>query len=80
MDDFNGVTKPPSVDHQPLIENQVLQKMYGASVGQCRPIVYLFSTVGVKLATALCRPTCHAIIIAVIIVVVSIHDLNLATH
>jgi len=41
MEDFNGVPKSPAVDHQPLIENQVLQKVYGASVGQCRPLAYL---------------------------------------
>ena len=41
MEDFNGVPTSPAVDHQPLIENQVLQKVYGASVGQCRPIAYL---------------------------------------
>ena len=41
MEDFNEVPKPPAVDHQPLIENQVLQKVCGASVGQCRPLAYL---------------------------------------
>ena len=41
MEDFYGIPKAPAVDHQPLIENQVLQNVYGVSVGQCRPIAYL---------------------------------------
>ena len=41
MEDFNGEPKPPAVGHQPFIENQVPRKVYGASVGQCRPIAYL---------------------------------------
>jgi hypothetical protein len=41
MEDFHGVLKPPAIDHQPLIESEVHQKLYGASVGQCRPLAYL---------------------------------------
>ena len=41
MEDFKGVAEPPIVDHQPLIADQELQKVYGASADQCRPIAYL---------------------------------------
>jgi len=40
MEDFHGVPKPPTINHQPLIEYQVIQKVSGASVGHCRPIAY----------------------------------------
>ena len=51
MEHFNAVQKPPAIDHPPLIENQVLQKVYGASVGQCRPNAYLLVVIIIIIIT-----------------------------